>query len=70
MLSYSDYLSARLFRQPDAGQNMLLPLTCLLTDRFGADIVPAPLRRRYPRLIAASRAMAGNLVEDGPPRLS
>lgn len=48
MLGYSDYISARLFRQPDAGQNMLLPLTCLLTDRFGADIVPTPLRRRYP----------------------
>ncbi|MSU89177.1 hypothetical protein GE300_06015 [Rhodobacteraceae bacterium 2CG4] len=50
MLLFCHYLFARRFRDAQAGRNTLLSLSRLLTDRFGAQIVPPEVQGAFPGL--------------------
>lgn len=53
LLMLNHYVAARLFRDPQAGVNLLRPVTQLVVDRFGRDVVPDEIRVAHPTLMAA-----------------
>ena len=59
MLANQHYISARLFTQQSHRENAIRAVLDLVIRRFGAEAVPAELRRAYPAVIAASRREVG-----------
>ncbi len=51
LLTYNNYVSARLYRDPEHRENALLTLLTLFSRRFGVGDVPEEVARAHPRLI-------------------
>ncbi len=53
MLVWLNYIVARLYRLPEHRENILRPVTTLMVERFGIDVVPEEVRQSAPDLIAS-----------------